>query len=55
MAVYTVTKQTRIRKLLRKKYKMNDNDLNTYMIMKHHLDHIPSRDELINLEFKMIR
>lgn len=40
----------RIRKYLRKRYKMTDDELNIYLIMKYHLDHIPSREEIIKLE-----
>lgn len=40
----------RIRKYLRKKYNLSDDGLNNYIMTKYHLEHIPSREELINLE-----
>ena len=49
-----VYKHHRIRKILRKKYNLSDNDLNTYLIMKYHLDHYPTRDEIIKLEHIII-
>ena len=44
----------RVRKYLRKHYKFSDNELNTYLIIKYHLDHYPSREEIIKLEHLII-
>ena len=49
-----VYKLVRIRKYLRKKYNLSDNDLNTYLIVKYHLDHYPTRQEIIKLGHLMI-
>ena len=43
-------KQIRIRKYLRKKYKLSDNNLDLFMMQKYNLDHKPTREELIKLE-----
>ena len=43
-------KAKRIRKFLRNKYKVSDCNLDLFMMTKWHLDHIPTRQELINLE-----
>lgn len=40
----------RVRKYLRKHYKFSDNELTTYLIMKYHLDHYPTREEILKLE-----
>jgi len=40
----------RVRKYLRKHYNLSDNDLTSYLIMKYHLDHYPTREEIIKLE-----
>ena len=47
-----VYKRPRIRKYLRKHYNLsdNDNDLTSYLIMKYHLDHYPTREDIIKLE-----
>jgi len=45
-----MTKQFRIRKYLRNKYKVSDNNLDILMIQKYKLDHKPSRVELLKLE-----
>lgn len=45
-----MSKQFRIRKYLRNKYNISDNDLDWYMMQKHHLDHKPTREELFKLE-----
>ena len=45
-----MNKQFRFRKYFRNKYKMTDNELNEYMIMKHHLDHYPTRVDFVFLE-----
>lgn len=47
----TCIKQIRIRKYLRNKYKMNDEELDIFIIMKHHLNHKPTREELFKLEY----
>ena len=40
----------RVRKYLRKRYNFSDNELTTYLVMKYHLDHYPTREEIIKLE-----
>ena len=30
--------------------KFSDNELTTYLIMKYHLDHYPTREEILKLE-----
>ena len=40
----------RVRKYLRKHYNLSDNDLTSYLVMKYHLDHYPTREEIIKLE-----
>ena len=40
----------RVRKYLRKHYNLSDNELSSYLIMKYHLDHYPTREEIIKLE-----
>ncbi len=45
-----VYKLVRIREYLRKKYNLSDNDLNIYLMIKYHLDHYPTRQEIIKLE-----
>ena len=40
----------RVRKYLRKRYNFSDNELTTYLIMKYHLNHYPTREEIIKLE-----
>lgn len=50
MEILYMIKAIRIRKKLRKKYNLSDDELNTYIIIKHHLDHIPTRTDLFKLE-----
>lgn len=50
MIEYTNKYRRRVKKYLRQKYKMSDDELNAYLIMKHHLDHSPTRDEIMELE-----
>lgn len=45
-----INKFPRIRKYFRKKYNLSDDGLNNYIMTKYHLEHIPNREELINLE-----
>ena len=45
-----VYKMKRIRKWLRKILHLSDNELTSYLITKHHLDHYPTREEIIKLE-----
>ena len=45
-----VYKRSRVRKYLRKHYNFSDNDLTSYLIMKYHLDHYPTREDIIKLE-----
>jgi len=45
-----IYKMKRIRKLLRKMLHLSDNELTSYLITKHNLDHYPTREEIINLE-----
>lgn len=40
----------RVRKYLRKHYNFSDNELTSYLIMKYHLTHYPTREEIIKLE-----
>ena len=40
----------RVRKYLRKHYNLSDNELTSYLIVKYHLDHYPTREEIIKLE-----
>ena len=49
-----VYKRPRIRKYLRKHYNLSDNDLTSYLIMKYHLDHYPTREEIIKLEHMLV-
>ena len=45
-----VYKRPRVRKYLRKHYNFSDNGLTSYLIMKYHLDHYPTREDIIKLE-----
>ena len=49
--VYTLTQ---IRKYLLKHYNLSDNDLTSYLITKYHLDHYPTREEIIKLEHMLV-
>lgn len=49
-----VYKLSRVRKFLRKKYRLSDNELTSYLIVKYHLDHYPTRQEIIKLEQIML-
>jgi len=49
-----VYKRPRVRKYLRKHYNFSDNDLTSYLIMKYHLDHYPTREEIIKLEHMLV-
>lgn len=44
-----VYRMKRIRKLLRKVLHLSDNELTSYLITKHHLDHYPMREDIIKL------
>lgn len=44
----------RVRKYLRKQYNLSDNNLTSYLIMKYHLNHYPTREEIIKLEHMII-
>lgn len=49
-----VYKMPRVRQYLRKQYHLSDNELTTYLIMKYHLDHYPTREEIIKLEHMLV-
>lgn len=50
MKTVTLYKQKRVRKYLRTYYRLSDNNLTSYLITKYHLNHYPTRNEIINLE-----
>lgn len=50
MKTVTLYKQKRVRKYLRTNYRLSDNNLTSYLIIKYHLDHYPTRNEIIKLE-----
>lgn len=49
-----IYRMKRIRKWLRKRLHLTDNELTSYLITKHHIDHYPTRDDIIKLEHIMI-
>ena len=51
----SVTKQFRIRKYLRNKYNVSDNDLDYTIMRYHHLDHKPTREEMFKLEKPLLK
>lgn len=50
-----MTKQFRIRKYIRNKYKIKDIDLDWFIMQKYALGHVPTRLELFKLEYPIYR
>ena len=50
MQTVTLYKRKRVRKYLQAHYRLSDNNLTSYLIIKYHLDHYPTRNEIIKLE-----